>query len=319
MVVAGWHAKAEEVAARAKAEGVKLASNQMASLKDLEFDEAQGVDELTPQDNSELEDLTVDSAPQAVGCAAVEESADMSSADASTLRGVLENDAGWQALRALLDADRSADEAHSHAHVAQEAAARQLITNHEAVLRDLTNPSQTKNIVGNALTQLELRRVAVASAAHADEALREVARRLLSHRPGSEKDDFNSRFDPRQPQQPEVWAQSMAYLDGRLQALAKDKPGRRPDMSADAAAAMRAVLKEVREMAATAAVPGAVGCAAVGESADISSADANVLIDKVQPEDATLLGPVASGSSFTVRLCSCNELIVTCAHTPLFE
>ena len=90
-------------------------------------------------------------------------------------------------------------------------------------------------------------------------------------------------------------------------------------MSADAAAAMRAVLKEVREMAATAAVPGAVGCAAVGESADMSSADANVLIDKVQPEDATLLGPVASGSSFTVRLCSCNELIVTCAHTPLFE
>ena len=108
-------------------------------------------------------------------------------------------------------------------------AARKLIANHEAVLRDLTNPSADKNIVGKPLTQLELQRVPVAQAQHADEALREVARRLLKE----------------EAEQPETWAQMATYLDGRIQGAAEEKPGRTPDMSEAAAAAMRAVLAEV--------------------------------------------------------------------------
>ena len=108
-------------------------------------------------------------------------------------------------------------------------AARKLIANHEAVLRDLTNPSADKNIIGKPLTQVELKRVPVAQAQQADEALREVARRLLKE----------------EAEQPETWAQMAAYLNGRIQGTPEQKPGREPDMSADAAAAMRAVLKEV--------------------------------------------------------------------------
>ena len=49
-------------------------------------------------------------------------------------------------------------------------AAHKLITNHEAVLRDVTNPSPSKNIIGNPLKQAELKRVNVNHAHYADQA-----------------------------------------------------------------------------------------------------------------------------------------------------
>ena len=101
--------------------------------------------------------------------------------------------------------------------------------------RDVTNPEPK--------TQTELVRVKRAHAAYVDQALREVARRLLGRRPGLDR--FEVRVDPANEAQAAAWAGTAAYLGGRIQSTKKEKPGRKPDMSPAAAAAMRAVLREV--------------------------------------------------------------------------
>eukprot|EP00966_Prymnesium_polylepis_P287879 6649191-Prymnesium_polylepis.1 len=73
-------------------------------------------------------------------------------------------------------------------------------------MRDVANPSADKNIIGVPLTQIELRRVAAADAPYADQALREVVRRLLGRRPGSEQ--LEERLDPSTPMQAAAWAQT---------------------------------------------------------------------------------------------------------------
>ena len=120
----------------------------------------------------------------------------------------------------------------AHAHPARFEAARKLITNHEMVLGDVTNPSPQ--------TQHELRRVDVFARHYADEALRELARRLLGLSAGDEPIP-ELRADPHAPAQVEARAAVAQYLDGRIQATPQQKPGRQPDMSMDAAAAMKAV------------------------------------------------------------------------------
>ena len=60
-------------------------------------------------------------------------------------------------------------------------AAMALRNNQARVLKDVCNPSKELNIDGKPLTQLELRRVAPRYEALADEALREIERRLLGH------------------------------------------------------------------------------------------------------------------------------------------
>ena len=112
-------------------------------------------------------------------------------------------------------------------------AARKLIGNHENVLLDVCNPSADKNIVGNALTQLELRRVPITHAADADAALRETARLLIKE------------VEPAAAEEPGVWAQMATYLEGRIQDQPEQKPGRTPEMSPEAGAAMKAVLREL--------------------------------------------------------------------------
>ena len=42
-----------------------------------------------------------------------------------------------------------------------------------------------------------------------------------------------------------AWSETAKYLDARIQATPQEMPGRPPDMSEEAAAAMRAVLWEV--------------------------------------------------------------------------
>ena len=105
----------------------------------------------------------------------------------------------WEALRQVLDGAAGAPSeeaegvAKEHALAAREEAARKLITNHEGVLGDVTNP-QPK-------TQLELRRVDVANKQAADGALREVARRLLGNAPGS------APLPEERSTNPAMWAQ----------------------------------------------------------------------------------------------------------------
>ena len=138
-----------------------------------------------------------------------------------------------------------ADYAHTHTGEppsAHEKAARRLIQNHARVLHDVANPARWTNIDGRALTQLELVRVPPDAAAFVDEALRETARRLLGQ-PPTEPLVFDDAFrDARAA----AWMATAVYLTGRIQGVPEQKVGRVPDVDADAADAMRAVLLEVR-------------------------------------------------------------------------
>jgi len=137
----------------------------------------------------------------------------------------------WARLRALLGSDESVD-------TAPEEAGRKLVINHEAVLRDVTNPSPH--------TQLQLARVPEEQARHADQALRELSRRLLRRRPGGKaipKERLDP--DPTMKAQATTWTMVARYLEARIQTSDAERPGRKPDMSPQAATAMRAVLQEM--------------------------------------------------------------------------
>eukprot|EP00966_Prymnesium_polylepis_P230006 5322060-Prymnesium_polylepis.1 len=122
-------------------------------------------------------------------------------ADSAIVKAVSGGAEIWDALRTLATRVAPSAAAH-HGRAPRLEAAWRLIGNREAVLRDVANPSADKNIVGKPLTQLELKRVPVQHAAHADEALRETVRRLTAER------------EPPRPEQPEVWAQMAEYLNG---------------------------------------------------------------------------------------------------------
>ena len=84
-------------------------------------------------------------------------------------------------------------------------------------------------------TAWQLSRVSPQHEDIADEALREIERRLLGER--------NSY--PLTENERAVWVAVATYLDGRIQAAADEKPGREPDMSGAAAAAVRVVLQQL--------------------------------------------------------------------------
>ena len=166
-----------------------------------------------------------------------------------------EADSPWASLRLLLKTNTRITRADgalaAHDHAARDEAARKLISNHSTVLKDLANPSKAGVLSGKPLTQQELQRVAFDDSAYADQFLRETARRLLGRRAGV--DDLAVYLDPSAPHQAVVWAQAATYLAGRIQSEAGDfpqHPGRSPDMSPAAAAAMQAVLAEIGNSAA---------------------------------------------------------------------
>jgi len=136
----------------------------------------------------------------------------------------------------------------AHSAAAREEAARKLIVNHESVVRDVTNASP--------LTQPDLERLPKSVEPFVDQALREVARRLIGRRPG--EDGFEKA--PSSAAAMTAWIDTAKYLEKRIQATAAEMPGRPPDMSEQAAAAMRAVLWEVGNVAdGAAAAPAPVG------------------------------------------------------------
>ena len=152
------------------------------------------------------------------------------------------SEAAWEKLGAMLPGHDKADGcAADYDKVFRSEAAWKLIVNHDAVLRDLCNPSKSLNIIGNPLTQPSLQRVQPEYAEYADQALREVARRLL----GPQMMTQQCEVQLASADQAKVWAQACAYMLARVQVHADEKPGRTQDMAPQAAGAFRAALSEV--------------------------------------------------------------------------
>ena len=137
------------------------------------------------------------------------------------------------AWRELLRASREAVEANGNrsgaGRAAKYAAARTIITNHEAVLRDMTNPEP--------LTQHDVARIHPSLASHADRALQEIAYRLLSSDEHRSQSSVSSS-----PEQAAAVSAVAQYLDKRLQTTETEQPGRSPDLDERASGELRSVL-----------------------------------------------------------------------------
>jgi len=158
-------------------------------------------------------------------------------------------------------------------------AARKLIANHEHVLKDVTNPSATKNIIGVPLTQTELKRVPATGRVEADMAMQETVRRLLAE------------AEPPSAEEPVVWAQLATYLEGRIHDQPEQKPGRTPDMSPEAGAAMKAVLRELGGFTQASGVEGFPRAARVEAARKLIGNFDNVLLDVTNPSaDQNIIG-----------------------------
>ena len=168
----------------------------------------------------------------------------------------------WAGLREMVARGASAvveGTAALHARAAREEAAKAVVTNHFKLLLDVCNPFGSLNIDGKPLTQTEeLTRVSAALATHVDAALREATRRLLGGGPPEALDPSGTAARAR--------LACAEYLDGRIQGTAAQKPGRKPDMSDKAAAAFKAVLREVAAPHGT-----ALGVAAHPHAIDVAS------------------------------------------------
>merc|ERR1711870_37919 len=118
-----------------------------------------------------------------------------------------------------------------HSASARVEAARKLITNREAVLKDICNPERK--------TMFNIHEVVPAHLAGTVESgMKETARRLLG---GS----GSSNFTPSGPVEKEVTAGMAKVMSNRLQTSTTQCPNRAPDMGEEAGNALVDVLKEV--------------------------------------------------------------------------
>jgi hypothetical protein len=115
-------------------------------------------------------------------------------------------------------------------------AARKLISNHNRVMADMTNPY--------GLSQGHIKRLPVSALAECDAAMREVARRLIGG------DESNA---PSRPSSADVWFRACEFMNARLQVSYEESPGRPADMSPEAGAAFRAALSHVASFAQSSA------------------------------------------------------------------
>lgn len=153
----------------------------------------------------------------------------------------------WDRLADLLSSGANMDAvgaAKAHTVSARTEAATKLIGNHKRVLMDLTNPSMSLTYDGlRKLTQTTLQRLPPVMVHQVDCCLREVCRRLLGCKQGVS--DLNEVLVASTPVEAMVWMGVWRYLHDRIQSSPEQKPGRTPDMSEEAAAAMKAVLAEL--------------------------------------------------------------------------
>jgi len=129
-----------------------------------------------------------------------------------------------------------------HAPAACEEAARKLLSNHNDVLADATNDEPIP------LSQPELKRIDYIVRPYADQALRTCARRLMG---GAARGTLEERLVDDHPAlgaQQQAWLEMVSFLDARIQ-TERHPSGRAPDMSVGAAAALRAVLREMAKEA----------------------------------------------------------------------
>ena len=127
-----------------------------------------------------------------------------------------------------------------HRHEPRLQAARKLIGNHDRVLLDITRPD------GPPASQPQLKRVP-GKEKEVDAALYEAARRLLGHKHG----ESVKVLRPKNFDESRAWAKAMEFLSFRIQSSTEEMAEvrnfeqRKPDMSPEAAAAMRAILEEI--------------------------------------------------------------------------
>ena len=153
----------------------------------------------------------------------------------------------WDRLADLLRSGANMDAvgaAKAHTVSARTEAATKLIGNHKRVLMDLTNPSMSLTYDGlRKLTQTTLQRLPPVMVHQVDCCLREVCRRLLGCKQGVS--DLEEVLVASTPVEAMVWMGVWRYLHDRIQSSPEQKPGRTPDMSEEAAAAMKAILAEL--------------------------------------------------------------------------
>jgi len=113
-------------------------------------------------------------------------------------------------------------------------AAHRLMANRETVVKDIINPGPDA-VLGGKITQTELKRVDSKYKASLDEMVNAVCSHLLGQKLSL----------PSKPEEALAWAQAATYLYGRIQAYAREMPGRAPDMSPHAAKAMRTSLAQI--------------------------------------------------------------------------
>ena len=119
-------------------------------------------------------------------------------------------------------------------------AATKLIRNHEAVIRDVCNPFPDTNVVGKSLSQKHLKRLDGKHVQHVEEAIRMAVCKLLN----VDKSPHPCVPKLESMTQASVWLAASLFVSARLQ-IGDEKPGRNPDLAADASLAMRAALMEV--------------------------------------------------------------------------
>jgi len=144
----------------------------------------------------------------------------------------------WAELRGCLEAEETSASvegvAAEYSAESRLEAASKLISNHDAITCDMTNPY--------ALSQRQISRLPVEALEECDAAMREVARRLLARQPAAPRPSAEHAG---------TWVRACQYLTARLQLDSYEAPGRDPDMSAEGGAALRGVLAEVAALAAS--------------------------------------------------------------------
>merc|ERR1719217_1395945 len=113
-------------------------------------------------------------------------------------------------------------------------AAQMLMSNYERVVQDITNPGPN-NIDGKRLTQTDLRRVDIKHKELVGAMVCEVPCCLIG----------KATVKMLVPEEVQVWAEAARFLSGRIQGTPGEMPGRNPDMSSEAAAALRAMLAQM--------------------------------------------------------------------------